>query len=75
LVLRFGPTTRSQETSNLRKTEISRDGEDGLGFVCAEPALGVNADLMVMWRKSSFAKRGIEMPVRKGGLVERRVVG
>jgi len=63
---------------NLRKTEILRDGEDGLGFVRAEPALGVNAALIVVWRKNSWAERRIDeesMPVRKGGFVERCVVG
>jgi hypothetical protein len=57
---RFGSTTLSRKTLNLRKTERLTGGEDHVGFVRAEPALGVDTALRVVWRKSSWAGRRID---------------
>jgi hypothetical protein len=37
---------------------MTTGGEDLVGFVRAEPALGVEAALRDVWRKSSWAERG-----------------
>jgi len=52
---------------------MTTGGEDRVGFVRAEPALGVEAALRDVRGKNSWAGRRIDesMPVRKGRLVER----
>lgn len=61
-----------------RRTERPSGGDDYVGFVPAEPVLGVNAALRVVRRMSLWAERRIDeesMLVRKDSLVKRRLVG